>query len=316
MVLSGNCDGVRVQRVYTSNTRTGVYAMANSDNNVTLQDVKGDYADTSVITSLNTIAKAVSLTGATTGQVSVYGTHFKDSFTSATVGKMEIICNEPTSATAAQVTVTGGTPRWNSSGQVALTAVNDEVTWEMPYFAKGHTALANSAPTPTGTNTGNVTYEFQYNFGGGYNGTWLTLNATNQNAAGAIDPAVGFKLKVRARCNTANAGNLLTQIAIPTVTTSVAQGGNPYPLDVVTLTLTGLVSGSDIVILQAGTETVRVAVDAHGSTSYDYVYETTENIDICVYKSGQIPFFIRNYPLTASNASLPIAQVEDATYLV
>lgn len=313
--LGGNCDGIRVQRVYTSNTRTGVYAMLNSDNNVTIESVKGDYADTSVIGSLNTLSKGLALTGATTGQVSVYGTHFKDSFTSATVGKMEILCNEPTSATAAQVTETGGTPKWNSSGQVALTVVGDEVTWEMPYFAKGHTSLANVAPTPTGTNTGNLTYEFQYDFGSGYNGSWLTLNATNQNGAGSITPATGFKLKVRARCATANAGNLLTQIAIPTVSNSTDQN-QTYPLDTVTLSLTGLVSGSDIVILAAGTETVRVQVDAHGSTSYDYVYETPENIDICVYQSGQIPFFIRNYALPSSDASLPCAQVADVSYLV
>jgi hypothetical protein len=311
----GNNDGIRLQKLYTSNTRTGPWAFVNSDNSVVIQDVKGDYADTSVIASLNTVAKAVSLTGATTGQTSVYGTHWKDSFTSATVGKIEILCNEPTTASAAQCAITAGTPRFNSAGQVALTTVGDQVTWEMPYFAKGHTALANLAITLAGTNTGNNTYEFQYDFGSGYNGSWLTLNATNLNGAGAITPATGAKLKVRATCATANAGNLLTNIAIPTVTTSVAQGGNPYALDTVTLTLTGLVTGSDIVILAAGTETVRVQVDAYAGTSYAYVYETPENIDIAVYKSGQIPFFIRNYALSSSDASLPVAQVTDTTYL-
>jgi len=120
---------------------------------------------------------------------------------------------------------------------------------------------------------------------------------------------------VRATCATAAAGNLLTNIAIPTVTSSVAQGGNQYPLDVITLTLTGLVTGSDVVILQAGTSTVRTSVDAYAGTSWAYTYETTENIDICVYQPGYMPFFIRNYPLTTSDASLPIAQVQDVSYL-
>jgi hypothetical protein len=87
-------------------------------------------------------------------------------------------------------------------------------------------------------------------------------------------------------------------------------------LDTYTLTLTGLVSDSDIVILQAGTETVRKLVDSLASTTYNYVYETSEAVDICIYKSGQIPFSIRNFTLPTSSSSLPIAQVVDVSYLV
>lgn len=310
----GNNDTGLIQRCYTSNTRTGPYAFLNSDNNITIETVAGDYADTSVIAALNTIAKGVRLTGATTGQTSVYGTHWKDSFTSATVGKIEILCNEPTTASVAQCAITSGSPKFNSAGQVALTVVGQQVTWEMPYFAKGHTALANLAPTLTGTNTGNLTYEFQYDKGAGYNGTWLTLNATNLNGAGAITPATGVKLKVRATCATANAGNLLTQIAIPTVTNSTAQN-EQYPLDTITLTLTGLVAGSDVTILAAGTETVRATQEENAGTTYAYTYEAPESVDIAVYNPGYMPFFIRGYSLGSSNASLPCAQVADVSYL-
>lgn len=310
----GNNDGIRMQRLYVSNTRTGPWAFVNSDNGVEITDVKADYADTSVIASLNTIAKAVSLTGATTGQTSVYGTHWKDSFTSATVGKIEILCNEPSAETAAQCAITSGLPQFNSAGQVALTVVGQQVTWEMPHFARGHTALANLAATLTGTNTGNVTYEFQCDKGTGYGGSWLTLNAANLTAQGAIDPAIGVRLKVRATCATANAGNLLTNIAIPTVTTSVAQGGNPYSLDVLTLTLTGLPAGTDIVILQAGTDVILTQVDAHPLTTYAYVYETVQNVDIGFIQPGYVPYYVRNYPLAAVDASLPITLTADRNY--
>lgn len=310
----GNNDTGFVQRCYVSNTRSGPYAFVNSDNNITIETVAGDYTDTSVIAALNTIAKGVRLTGTTTGQTSVYGTHWKDSFTSATVGKIEILCNEPTTASAAQCAITSGSPKFNSAGQVALTVVGQQVTWEMPYFAKGHTALANLAPTLTGTNTGNLTYEFQYDKGAGYNGTWLTLNATNLNGAGAITPATGVKLKVRATCATANAGNLLAQIAIPTVTNSTAQN-EQYPLDTITLTLTGLVAGSDVTILAAGTETVRATQEENAGTTYAYTYEAPESVDIAVYNPGYMPFFIRGYSLGSSNASLPCAQVADVSYL-
>jgi hypothetical protein len=310
----GNNDGIRLQRIYTSNTRTGAWALLNSDNNVTIETVAGDYADTSVIAALNCVAKGVRLTSATTGQTSVYGTHWGDFFTSATVGKITISCNEPTAASAAQCAITAGTPRFNSAGKVALTTIGDQVTWEMPYFAKGHTALANLAATLTGTNTGNLTYEFQYDKGAGYNGSWLTLNATNLNGAGAITPATGVRLKVRATCATANAGNLLTNIAIPTVTTASDQN-QQYPLDTLTLTLTGLQTGSDVVVLSAGTETVLASVDANAGTTYAYTYETPVSVDLCVFKAGYIPLYVRGYALASTDASLPIAQVADRAYL-
>jgi hypothetical protein len=233
----GNNDTGKVQRCYVTNTRTGAWTQQNSDNNITIENVRSDYADTSAILSLNSKIKGAGQTGVTTGQVAVYGTHWADSFTSATVGKIEILCNEPTAASAAQCQITSGTPGFNSSGQARLTVVGQQITWEMPYFAIGHTALANIAPTLTGTGTANLTYEFQYDKGAGYNGTWLTLNAANLTGAGAITPATGVRLKVRATCATANTTNLLTNISIPTVTTSTDQSLQ-YPLDVVPVTVT------------------------------------------------------------------------------
>ena len=86
-----------------------------------------------------------------------------------------------------------------------------------------------------------------------------------------------------------------------------------YPLDVLTLTLTGLLSGSDVVVLAAGTETIRNSADS--VASYAYTYETPESVDIAVYKAGYIPFFIRSYALGSADASLPVAQVADRAYL-
>ena len=314
----GNNDGIKLQQLYTSNSRTGPWAFVNSDNNVTIETVKGDYADTSVIAALNCIAKGVSLTGATTGQTSVYGTHFKDSFTSATVGKIEILCNEPTSASATQCSVTGGTPRFNSAGQVALTAIGDQVTWEMPYFAKGHNALANLAPTLTGTNTGNVTYEFQYDKGAGYNGTWLTLNATNLNGAGAITPATGVKLKVRATCATANAGNLLTNIAIPTVTSSTDQN-QTYPLDVTDFTFTvkdeagaGVTGYEYRLYLKDPAAGIIGSTELDGAESYgsatrtwQHQYSTDTNVVLQIIKEGYEEALVE-YTLNATPQSVTI----------
>ena len=84
-----------------------------------------------------------------------------------------------------------------------------------------------------------------------------------------------------------------------------------------TLTLTGIVSGSDVVILTAGTETELANIDANvGSTyAYSYTYSAATFIDVCVYKAGYVPFTVRNYLLADGDGSLPISQVLDRNYL-
>lgn len=83
-----------------------------------------------------------------------------------------------------------------------------------------------------------------------------------------------------------------------------------------TLTLTGLVSGSDIVIRTANTNTVILSVDAHGSTSYGYSYAYVAGtyVNIFVAKAGYVPYTVWNYLLGSSDASLPISQVVDRAY--
>jgi hypothetical protein len=86
----------------------------------------------------------------------------------------------------------------------------------------------------------------------------------------------------------------------------------------ITLTLTGLQSGSDIVILDAGTSTERVNVNENSGSTYQFGYpagDVGEYVDIGVFKAGYVPKYVRNYQLAATNASLPIAQEPDAYYI-
>lgn len=242
---AGNNDGVKMKRCYVSNSRSGPYAFVNSDTNILIENVAGDYADTSVFAGLNGIIKNCGLTGATTGQTSVYGSHWLTRFTSTTAGFTEILCNEPTASSAAQCAITGGTPQFNSSGSVLLTKVGDQVTWEMPFFAIGYTAFTNSAPTITGTNVtysagstwGNHTLEFQVDTGSGYGGTWLALNAATLIGQ-TFNSTTGYKLKLRATCLTAAAGNVITNMRVAMTTTSTDQSTKLYPLNVVPVTIT------------------------------------------------------------------------------
>jgi hypothetical protein len=85
-----------------------------------------------------------------------------------------------------------------------------------------------------------------------------------------------------------------------------------------TLTLTGLVDGSDISILTAGTTTERVNVQENSGTTYQhqYTYAASDYVDIGVFKAGYIPYYVRGYLLANADASLPIAQVIDRAYLL
>jgi hypothetical protein len=89
-----------------------------------------------------------------------------------------------------------------------------------------------------------------------------------------------------------------------------------YPSDAITLTLTGLQSGSDITFLSAGTETVLLNIEDNAGSTASYEYFTASGaVDIAVYKPGYMPAYIRNYILSSTDSSLPITQVADPSYL-
>lgn len=83
-----------------------------------------------------------------------------------------------------------------------------------------------------------------------------------------------------------------------------------------TLTLTGLQTLSDIVILTAGTSTSLVNINENVGSTYNYSYAYVANtfIDIGVFKVGYVPFYIRNYLLANADSSLPVSQIIDRGY--
>lgn len=89
-----------------------------------------------------------------------------------------------------------------------------------------------------------------------------------------------------------------------------------YPPDQVTLTLTGLQPGTDVVILEPNTSNEYLNVDAYAGTSYGWLYTPSEisSVDICIYKAGYVPYTIRNLSLGSTDASIPVQQVADRAY--
>lgn len=319
LVSTASCTDIKVQRVYVSSTRTGFFSGDNSLYRVTLENCAGDYADADAVAANNMHHKACGFTNSLTASSAVYGTHWLDVFTSTTAGRLYVHLNEPNAATVSYITLTNGAA-FTGAGGLYMPTVGMTATFEMDYYAIGHTGFQNSALVMAGGTATNYTYEYSIdkNDGNGFSAmtsssyTATTL-ATALNGLTGIDATKGFKLKLKVTTGTGNT-TAITSMYLLTTSSTTAQDYQ-YPLDTITLTLTGLVSGSDVTILAAGTETVRAAQEENAGTTYDYAYETAENIDIAVYNPGYIPFFIRNYALGSSDASVPCAQVADVSYL-
>jgi hypothetical protein len=84
----------------------------------------------------------------------------------------------------------------------------------------------------------------------------------------------------------------------------------------ITLTLTSLVTGSDVVIYEAGTTTILDSVDANAGTTWGYVYGAADTIDIGVFLAGYVPFYIRNLAIGGTSSSVQIQQIVDRAYLL
>jgi hypothetical protein len=319
-VDGGNNDTVKVQNIYLTATRTGLYTSVNTSKNITFERVTGTTGSTATA-SVNTLGKGLrSASNSVTGQASVYGTHFFDMFESDTAGRLWVAMNEPTAFSASYINLTlaGASGGFTSGGQVAMPTSGDVLILEMPYFALGHTAFDNSAPTLTGTNTGNFTYEYQIdvNDGAGWS-AYQTLNATNLTAE-TIDPALGFKLRLRITCTVSSTTNALTYVRISTDSTSVAQAAAVYPLDTAnpTLTLTGLAIGSEVVVFNAdySQELDREVLTGNYVYPYEWISDIGNfNVNILAWKDDKVPF-ITTINLTDTSQSVPLTQQEDLVY--
>ncbi len=307
---------VKCQRVYVSNTRSGYFSCDNSSTKFVIENCAGDFADNSALSSLNSIVKALASTqtlGATTAN---YGSHFQDFFTSATAGRIGITMNEATALTSSQVTLSNGA-KFTSAGGLYMPTIGMIAEFEMPYFALGHTSFQNSAAVMAGGTIGNYTLEYQIdkNNGSGYNGTWKTLNGTNLSGETGIDASLGVKLKIRITTSTTNS-TAITSLYVLTNSTAVAQD-NQYPLDVVTITLTGLKTNSEIraYLDSAGANGAEIAGVESSGTSFSFSATAGSTINIMINNLSYLPADIWGYVVGSSDVSIPVSQFVDRNFL-
>ena len=318
-MLATAAQDVKVQRVYCSNTRTGIMTGDNSCTRITEENVFGDYADAvDVMACLNMKRKGMGGTGALTAQTSVYGTHWRDGFTSTTVGRIAILMNEPTADTAAQVALANGA-NFTSAGGLYMPAIGQSATFEMPEYILGHTSFQNSALVMAGGTATNYTYEYAIDKNDGNGFSAMTSNAYTATTLGTaltgitgIDASKGFKLKLKITTGAANT-TAITSVYVLTNSSTTAQDYQ-YPLDINTVTFTGLPTGCDAVTLTAGTTTILDSKDSMAGTSYSYTYSGAQTIDVGFLKPGYVPYYIRNLALATSDSSIPVTLTPDRNY--
>jgi len=82
------------------------------------------------------------------------------------------------------------------------------------------------------------------------------------------------------------------------------------------LYITGIIAGSEVMILEAGTQNELASIETSGTTfDYQYYYAEGVYIDIIVHKVDYEWYFTPNYgPLAQTTASIPISQRKDRVY--
>lgn len=316
--LATNCSDFKIQRVYVAATRTGIMTGDNSSHEVTEENVWGDYADAvDVMAILNMKRKGMGGTGALTGQVSVYGTHWLDGHTSTTAGRIAILMNEPTALTTTQVTLTGGAA-FTSAGGLYMPVIGHTATFEMPEYIIGHTGFANSALVMAGGTATNYTYEYSIdkNDGGGF--STLTSSAytatqlgTALNGITGISAVNGFKLKIKITTGTTNT-TAITSVYMTTTSTTTTQAYQ-YPLDLNSATFTNIPSGAEIRIKQ-GSYTLAYS-DPITTGSYVYTYEADSKPSRCVITLAGYIIDPIDFTQGSSNQSIAAIYSPDPSYV-
>lgn len=128
-----------------------------------------------------------------------------------------------------------------------------------------------------------------------------------------VDPAIGFKMKFRLTVIVAETVACLF-LRVATTSSAAAQGGNLYQLDSNTLSLTGVPTGCDLVVLSAGTSTILDQKDSVNSNTLTYIFSGAHNVDIGIIKPGYIPYYIRNLSLTEVDSAIPVSLTADRNY--
>jgi hypothetical protein len=173
-----------LRRCYVTNLRSSVMALSPAGPVVTAFDVWGDGTTLQTIASSNVITRGGRWTNQRTGLSGNQGSHWDDAYNSTTTGRITIMANEPTGASAAQCNVTlGAGSGFNGSGSMIISRLTDVVNWTTPLKMYGHTAFAGGCAV-SGTDCQNLIFEYKIDTGPGFGGSWAFLANTVRRSGG------------------------------------------------------------------------------------------------------------------------------------
>ena len=312
---TGNCDTVKVQRMWFSNLRTQPVSTQTGSTRMTWENIYGSESQQTIFNSLNSIVRGVRMNSTNpTAYSGVFGTHFWDGFTGDTTARAALILSEKTTEplTSSSYAVTAGTPIFLADGSLKMANVGDQIVWTWGWQLLGWTAL--STTTITGTSTTNMTFEFDVDTGSGYTG-YRAL--TNANLAATTVSSTGFTLRIRVTCNTAATSTLLTGLVIDGTTTLALQNAATRSLDSYNVTLTGLQPNSEVRAYTGTDPTTAVEIagvelSGSGFTFSHAVPGAAGYIQLIAlgYNALQIPI-----TYSAGDVSFPIQQNLDRNFL-
>lgn len=317
LVTGAAAINTKVQRVYCSNTRTGIMTGDNSSKGLLIENVFGDYADNADVSAvINMSQRGIGTTKALTAQTSIYGTHWIDYFTSTTVGRIAIVMNESTATTSSQITLANGAA-FTSAGGLYMPVIGHQAIFEMPTYTLGHTSFQNSALIMAGGTATNYTYDYSIdkNDGNGFS-TMTTSNYTATtlmtalNGLTGLSASLGFKLKLEITTGTTNA-TAITSVYMLTNSSTTAQDYQ-YPLEVVTVKVTvkdintGLPIENARVFLETdpgGVDIFNTLSDVDGIVqNTSYAYSADQAVVGRVRKASSAPYY-RTAPIVGTITS-------------
>lgn len=250
------------RRIYTENLFANAVFHNATNQNIRLYNVWGDGADAlTSVTGFDVLAQGCRWSNNNGVQSAVYGVHWEDAFTGSTSGRITIFGNEPLTSTIDQCAASFGiNAGFTSAGNASMPNLGDSITWTMPYYALGHTGIAQfgyGASTTetwlfTGTNAQNFEFEYQIDTGSGSFSAWKWMLDIARQASGGLTGTNTITINaadIAAMTRMPQAGDYIqsTNARLPagTTITSVTGAGN----NVLTLSanFTSAMSGSELV---------------------------------------------------------------------
>lgn len=310
----GNNDIIKIQRNWTTALRLGLHGGTNTTKRLTsVNNYQVDASKTIGPQQLDSVVHGNRFNsgGVPNSYAAVYGNCHWDGFTGDTTTRAALILVEKSAANPDAYQINAGTPKFNGAGRAVFQSVGDQMTWTWPWRILGWNGLTSFAAS--GASILNHLYEYALDKGAGY-GSFKTMTNVNLAAETGIDPVLGLGLKMRITCTTASIANRIDSLRIDGTTTIALQNVALYPLDIATLTLTGLWAGSSVAVFAGvptpGQEPLTLLENSPTSAVMSYDYDPLESV--CTVRIRKPGFGPIDLPYSnVVEAGFPISQVEN-----